>query len=310
VDEVGESIVVVRDERGKLGAFHNSCRHRGSRIVDPGCGSTHSLRCPYHGWSYGLDGTLGSIPRPEGLERVRKERMGLRTVRTTEWAGFLWGTLASGAPPLLDTLGTLPEELAPYRLDDMRAIKEKVLTIPVNWKAMLENVVDFYHVPVVHQKTINRHVPAGPDLASYGDHTRQRLDIAPYRWRRALDLRCTRGGPYTDKQLTALHKYLIFPNFLINVLPYHLTVMQVFPVDTTTCRLHYLFCKRRGARGLELLRAHATAAASRYILQEDLEMLDRFQAGVSTGRMETQVLHQEEQAISHFHTVLNRWVEK
>ena len=136
------------------------------------------------------DGKLGNIPRPEGLERVRKERMGLRTVRTTEWAGFLWGTLAPGAPPLLDTLGTLPEELAPYRLEDMRAIKEKVLTIPVNWKAMLENVVDFYHVPVVHQKTINRHVPTGPDLASYGDHTRQRLDIAPYRWRRALDLRC------------------------------------------------------------------------------------------------------------------------
>ncbi len=308
VDEVGESIVVIRDDRGKLGAFHNSCRHRGSRIVE-GRGTTDCLRCPYHGWGYGLDGSLAHIPRPEGMERVHKERMGLHPVRTAEFMGFLWGTLATDAPPLLDTLGGIPEELEPYALGEMRAIKEKMLTVPVNWKAMLENVVDFYHVPVVHSKTINRHVSDAPDLRSYGDHTRQRLDIAPYSWRRAFDRRCTRGGPYTDKQLSALHKYLIFPNFLINVLPYHLTVMQVFPIDATSCRLHYLFCKRRGARGLELLRAHATAAASRYILAEDLEMLDRFQAGVATGRLKTQVLHEEEAAISHFHTVLNRWVD-
>lgn len=308
LDEVGESILVVRDERGRLSAFHNSCRHRGSRIAE-GRGTADCLKCPYHGWSYGLDGTLETIPKPEGMDRVHKERMGLHPIRTTEFMGFLWGTLHADAPDLLDTLGSIPEELKPYRLEEMRAIKEKVLTVPVNWKAMLENVVDYYHVPVVHSRTISRHVSEGPDLASYGDHTRQRLDIAPYAWRRALDRRCTRGGPYTDKQLTALHKYLIFPNFLINVLPYHLTVMQVFPIDATSCRLHYLFCKRRGAGGLELLRAHATAAASRYILMEDLEMLDRFQAGIATGRLKTQVLHDEEAAISHFHSTLNRWVD-
>jgi phenylpropionate dioxygenase-like ring-hydroxylating dioxygenase large terminal subunit len=308
LDELGESILVVRDDRGKLGAFHNSCSHRGSRLMD-GRGTTDCLRCPYHGWSYRLDGTLDVVPRPEGMRRLRKERMGLQPIRTAEFAGFLWGTLSPDTPPLLETLGSLPEELAPYHLEDMQTIKEKVLTVPVNWKAMLENVVDFYHVPVVHSKTINRHVRGGPDLASYGDHSRQRLDIAPYSWRRAIDRRCTRGGPYTEKQLTALHKYLIFPNFLINVLPYHLTMMQVFPIDVSSCRLHYLFCKRRGARGVELIRAHATAAASRYILMEDLEMLGRFQAGVATGRVKTQVLHAEEQAIAHFHTVLNRWVE-
>ncbi len=307
LEHFDESVLVVRNHAGEIGAFHNTCRHRGSKLLD-GCGRVQSINCPYHGWRYGLDGSLQAVPRAEGFERLAQSRMSLLKIRTETWAGFVWINLDDDAPPLLETLGGLDEEMAPYRLEEMEPIERKVFTLPVNWKTMLENVTDYYHVPVVHGRSVGVHVDEGPDLTSFGDHTRQRLDIAAYGWRERLDRRCTRGGPYNDKQLSALHKYLVFPNLLMNALPYHLTVMQVFPTGTQECEMHYGFYKRRGARGLERLRAYATWVASRYILREDFDIIERFQRGISTGRMTTQQLHEEEAAISHFHGVLSRWV--
>ena len=309
LEELGESILVVRDDDGEIRAFHNVCRHRGSRLLT-GSGRVAGLQRPYHGWRYRLDGSLASITKGDGFEEVLEHRrFGLRALKTERWMGFVWVTLEEHAPPLRQTLGGIAEELEPYALHEMRPVQTFEKVYPFNWKAMLENAMDFYHVPFVHNGTINPQVSEPPDLTSYGDHTRQRLDIAAdYSWRARLDRRCTRGGPYTPRQIGALHKYLIFPNFLINVLPYHLTVMQVFPVTARSCRLRYAFCRRRGARGLELARAVATWAASRYILWEDIKVLHAFQTGVNTGRVQVQQLHAEEAAASHFHGVISRWL--
>lgn len=308
-EQFGASILVVRDKAGELRAFQNTCLHRGSRLMG-GSGNTTEIRCRYHGWTYGLDGRLEHVPRPEGFEDLACEKMHLHKVRLQVLAGFVWINLMKDAPSLSGTLGGIAEELEPYALGEMRPIQEKVFKLPTNWKAVLENATDFYHVPFVHSGTVTPHVPEGPDMVSYGDHTRQTLHIAPYGFREWLDDRCSRGGPYTRKQKSSLHKYLIFPNFLVNVLPYHLTVMQVWPVDAGNCELHYSFCRRRGARGVELTRAYATWLASRYILREDLHILRWFQEGVSTDAVRIQRLHEEEQAAAHFHGVLSRWTDE
>jgi len=308
-EQFGASVLIVRDEQRELRAFQNTCLHRGSRLLD-GEGNTAEIRCRYHGWRYSLDGKLAHVPRPEGFESLDCSKMHLHRVRLRVLAGFVWINTGKDAPELGPTLGGIAEELAPYRLEEMRPIQERVFKLPTNWKAVLENATDFYHVPFVHSGTVTPHVETGPEIASYGDHTRQTLHIAPYGWRGWLDDRCSRGGPYTRKQKSSLHKYLIFPNFLINVLPYHLTVMQVWPVDAENCELHYTFCRRRGARGLELARAYATLAASRYILREDLHILKWFQEGVATDAVRLQRLHEEEEAAAHFHAVLSRWLDE
>lgn len=306
-DEVDESIVVVRDSSGTINAFHNSCRHRGSRLVD-GRGRLNKIACPYHDWNYDLDGRLCSVPRSSGFDELDRANLNLRPVRTEVLMGFVWINFDDDAPPLRQSLAGLDAELAPYSLADMRPIQTFERVLPCNWKVMLENAMDFYHVSAVHSKTVSKHVETTPDIHSYGDHTRQRLQIANYTWRQRLDRACSRGGPYTDLQVSALHKYLIFPNLLINVLPYHLTVMQVFPIDAQTCRLRYAFCRRAGARRIELARVVATWAASRYILREDIEIIGRFQRGVSTGRVTDQFFHEEEGAGAHFHGVIDRWL--
>lgn len=307
-EQFGASVIVARDRAGTLRAFQNTCLHRGSRLLE-GSGNASEIRCRYHGWRYRMDGTLAQVPRPEGFADSCEGRH-LLPVRLEVLAGFVWINLDDAAPQLTETLGGIAEELAPYALEEMRPIQETVFRLPTNWKAVLENATDFYHVPFVHSATVTPHVPEGPELRSYGDHTRQTLHIAPYSWRSWLDDRCSRGGPYTRKQKSSLHKYLIFPNFLINVLPYHLTVMQVWPVDASHCELHYAFCRRKGARGLELARAYATWAASRYILREDLHILKWFQEGVATDAVRMQPLHDEEEAAAHFHGALSRWLDE
>lgn len=308
-DEVGESVIVVRDRYGVIRAFHNSCRHRGARLID-GHGKTQKINCPYHDWSYDIDGQLCSVPRASGFDELDTANLNLKPVRCELLMGFVWLTFDADAPPLRESLAGIVEELAPYRLEEMRAVQMVDQILPCNWKVMLENAMDFYHVAAVHSKTVSKHIEMVPDFKSYGDHSRQRLGIADYKWRRHLDRRCSRGGPYSEQQTSDLHKYLIFPNFLINVLPYHLTVMQPFPISADSCRLRYAFFRRKGARGLELARVLGTWAASRYILKEDIDIITRFQQGVSTGRVTEQYFHAEEGAGAHFHGVINRWLSE
>jgi hypothetical protein len=136
------------------------------------------------------------------------------------------------------------------------------------------------------------------------------LDIGAYGWREELDRACTRGGPYTEKQAGALHKYLIFPNTVINALPYHLTVMQFIPTESPDhCILDYAFYKRRGARGIELLRAYATWVASRVILKEDLDIIGQYQAGLKRAETVAHSLHDEEKVVACYHGIINRWME-
>ena len=309
--ELGIDLLVARDDRGGIGVFRNACRHRGSRIAT-GRGRTQQFRCPYHGWAYGLDGSCTHITKGDGFsEPLKHESVGLRPVRSDRWMGQVWINLDPSAPPLRETLGGLDDELQPYALEQMRPIQSFERVYPFNWKAMLENAMDFYHVPFVHGATVAPQVGDGPDLKSYGHHTRQRLEIAgDWPLRDRLDRACTRGGPYEPERVRSLHKYLLFPNFLINVLPYHLTIMQIFPVTPTSCRLRYSFCRRAGARGVELARAVATWLASRYILREDIRVLRAFQAGVATGAVPVQHLHDEEAAAAHFHAVIDRWLDR
>jgi len=301
-EELGQSILLLQGP-DRVRAFLNQCRHRGSPLLQ-GSGNTQGIRCPYHGWSYGLDGSLRNIPLADGIDAPAQ---GLREIQTALWAGLHWVNLGSDET-LPQVLGPeLHAELQPFRLEEMVPIEERVWTLQVNWKAFLENVTDFYHVPFVHKRSIGPYVDQPPDLHSFGDHTRQRLNLATSGWRSRLDAHCSRGGPYTQTQLGALHKYIVFPTLCLNLLPYHLTVMATFPVAPDRTRLWYAFCRRRGGSPLEKARVLATWAASRLILREDVVMLERYQEGLARGPRHDQPLHQLESATAHLHDTVTRW---
>jgi Rieske 2Fe-2S family protein len=178
-DVAGESIVVVRGDDGALRGFYNLCRHRGSRLVPPedcepaavkagpsGC-FAGSIRCPYHAWTYGLDGTLRSAPFLPDL-RSHRAALSLHRVDVDIWGGFVFVRLEPAAEPSLeDALGEIPARVAAYQLDGLRIGARLRYEVAANWKVVLENYNECYHCGPVHPELcelVPEFVRAGGDV--------------------------------------------------------------------------------------------------------------------------------------------------
>jgi choline monooxygenase len=155
LDFVGVPVVVVRDGDGAVRAFANSCRHRGS-IVAQGEGNCRAFRCPYHSWTYGLDGRLLSAPEIDKSRNFAFADYGLVPLRLELWGGFMFLNFDLAAAPLSDWLGDLGQRLASYRFEDMVCTRRKEYLLECNWKVYVENAMESYHVPTVHRSTLQR----------------------------------------------------------------------------------------------------------------------------------------------------------
>jgi choline monooxygenase len=155
----GVPVIVLRDREGALRAFANSCRHRGSELLE-GNGNCRSIVCPYHSWTYELDGRLRGAPDMEKTEGFDKADFSLLPISIDTWGGFLFINFDEHAEPLQMFLGDLPEKLAPYRLEDMVLARRKVYDMACNWKLFVENAKEAYHIGTVHRATINKYASA------------------------------------------------------------------------------------------------------------------------------------------------------
>jgi len=175
---VGVPLLVVRGEDGVVRAFANSCRHRGSRIVD-GEGQCRAFRCPYHSWVYGLDGSLRTANEMQKTENFNAAEYGLVPIKLEIWGGFLFVNFDAHSRGLTDYLGDLPGKLESYSMDDLVCVRRKSYDIACNWKLFVENAMEELHVATVHRKTIQKYapteiyeqeVPGGEYVVGYGKH--------------------------------------------------------------------------------------------------------------------------------------------
>jgi phenylpropionate dioxygenase-like ring-hydroxylating dioxygenase large terminal subunit len=159
LDFAGVPVVILRDRDGMPRAFANTCRHRGSKLV-AGSGNCRSLVCPYHSWTYALDGSLAGAPEMHRTHDFAPGQYGLLPLRLATHGRFLFLCFAADAPPLAAWLGDLPERLSCYGLQDMTLARRREYLIGCNWKLFVENAKESYHIATVHQATINRYASA------------------------------------------------------------------------------------------------------------------------------------------------------
>ena len=161
---VGVPVLVLRGRDGALRAFANTCRHRGSRLLD-GEGKCRAIKCPYHGWVYDLDGRLVGAPDMEESLGFARDDYGLVPIRLETWDGFAFITLDANAPGLLDYLGDCPAIHAPYGLADMGCVRRREFEIACNWKLYPEVSMEYYHLKSAHPRSIapSFHDPDPPD---------------------------------------------------------------------------------------------------------------------------------------------------
>lgn len=153
IDYAGASVILVRDRAGRPRAYANSCRHRGAAIAE-GTGNCRAFKCPYHHWVFALDGTLTGAPEMEHTPGFRKSDYGLIEVKLELFGQLMFMNLDPDSVPLAEYLGDLPRMLAPYALDQLKLVRRTEYEVACNWKVYVENFMDYYHTPTVHQKSL------------------------------------------------------------------------------------------------------------------------------------------------------------
>jgi choline monooxygenase len=296
----GEPVVVTRARDGILRAFSNVCRHRASVIAD-GQGTAASLRCPYHAWTYGLDGRLLSCPEFEGVLDFEKSQICLPEFRVDTWGPYLFVNQDPSAPPLREVFGNIPEEAARIGcpVDQLEFSERRDYVIDCNWKVYVDNYLEGYHLPAAH-----------PGLFRELDYANYRVETHRYYSSQIAPIRPPRPGAsferrYSAEGLSALY-YWIFPNFMLNIYPDNLSANIIVPLGPEKTLTIFEWFAYPGAKV-----APETIDFSDEIQQEDIKICESVQRGLhsrtyNTGRFSVK----RENGVHHFHLLLNEFLNE
>ncbi len=247
IDHGAESLLLARGGDGTVGAFSNVCRHRGHTLVEVGPPrDARLIRCPYHSWSYRLDGSLRSAPSMTQTVDFDPADWPLASIAAGDWLGWLFVDLSGRAAPLPETFGNLAVLLAPYEAERLVRIASHGYDIAANWKLVVENYHECYHCTTIHPELCTVSPPdSGRDLAPTGlwcggvmqlkDHavTMSLTGASEGRTFRRLD---------ADRARTVLYVGL-WPNLLISAHPDYVMTHRIVPVgpERTFIECDWLF---------------------------------------------------------------------
>lgn len=152
VDVGDESILIVRNKQGEIKAHFNVCRHRGTQLCNENAGTfkSKSIQCPYHAWTYGLDGELMAAPMMTENELFQKSNCSLHPVHVFNWEGFVFISLAIEPVPFEQQMGVLIGKFGEWNMSELRIAKHIHYELQCNWKLILQNYQECYHCPGVH----------------------------------------------------------------------------------------------------------------------------------------------------------------
>ena len=299
----GEPIVVVRGEDAVLRGFFNVCRHHAAAVMTEPCGTTHLLRCPYHGWTYSLEGELKGTPDFAGVCRFEKEESGLEPIAAEIWENFVWVRLAPEGPTLQDCLGRdLVRQIAPLGLSNLHFFERRRYAIDCNWKVFVDNYLDGgYHVPHLH-KGLN-------SVLDYNQYTIENGERFCLQSSPLVTKGAERETGNVRKGGRALY-YWIHPNFMINLYDGVMDTNLVLPVavDRTEVIFDFYFTdvSERAAPD-----NRASIEVGNRIQEEDLAICKSVQRGLSSRAYVAGRLSVRREAGEHlFHRLLAEDLKK
>lgn len=303
-DWLGLPLITMRDKNGVIGTFKNVCRHRGMRLVQEE-GPTHlrSLVCPYHHWTYGLDGALRNIPRAETFTDIDMGGMGLARVPCEVRSGLIW-IQVEGTMDLDTHLGGLETDFSEFQVDAAHFCASNVRTIDCNWKLIQDAFLDGYHVVRLHKDTVGSFFPdAISESDELGDHIRSavaRNEIFETHGMAMEEL---------DMRHHATYSYTVFPNAILIFHPDYTSIISLFPLSAQqTVFAHTMLTpnppesdKERDhfQRSFELIDQGVFQA-------EDIFVSVAAQKGMHSGANESLLFGGLEEAAIRFHKIVKR----
>lgn len=304
LEYIGESVIVVRGKDGEVRAFTNVCRHRGSRIVDGSSGCAKKLICPYHAWTYELDGKLTGVPDSASYPGLDKANHGLAPVSMEIWRGFIFVRLKDEGPSVADMMAPYEAMVAPYRFEELKALG-RVTMRPreVNWKNIGDNYSDGLHIPVAHPGLTRLFgksygVEATPHVdRMWGDMEERPSD----NWSERFYQRLLPPVPHLPEANQRHWLYFkLWPNVAFDIYPDQVDFMQWLPISPTTSLIreisYVLDDDRREMRAARYLNWRI----NRLVNAEDTALITRVQQGMSSRSFSMGPLSDKEVCLRHF----------
>jgi carnitine monooxygenase subunit len=297
---MSRSILMTRVSDGSVKAFDNVCLHRQSQIAS-GCGTARRLACPYHAWTYDLDGNLVGIPGKEGFPQTRSGPKTLTELPATECGGFLWLSLDAEATLDVATyLGPLAAELQSWGIGRWSPLGEKVLDSPINWKLAIDTFAENYHFATVHKNTFATIAKSNCTVFdSFGPHHRLVFPLNGI-----LDLEKTPEDQWDPLQNMVVI-YALFPNIVLSATIANGELFRVYPTDVPgrSITVHQNstpldLSDESVAAGAQAVfdYAHAT------VRDEDYHLVEGLQANLESGARDHLVFGRNEPGLQHRHT--------
>ena len=228
------SALLVRDEQSRVRAFANTCRHRGHELI--ACGATaqrHSIVCPYHSWTYKLDGSLRNAPSFRNVENFRPDDFGLVPLRIVDWHGWLFVDPSGSAADFDEHVAGLEEIVTPYRPEDLTIVARHSYQLATNWKVIAENYQECYHCPTIHPELSRISPPSsGQNIEFEGAWMGGWMQLIPEAETMSMDGRsggCMITGLSEHEQRTVM--YLVgYPNLLVSLHPDYVMTHLMTPL--------------------------------------------------------------------------------
>ena len=227
----GESVIIVRDKSGEIDGFFNVCRHRGTRLCEEGSGHFSAIQCPYHAWTYGLDGRLIGAPHMDDVPGFVKADYSLHAVNMALWEGFIFVNLVGAPASLEEWFAPLAGKFTHWNLSKLRSAKRIEYDVRANWKLMFENYSECYHCPGVHPMlskvspydSAENDLCEGPFLGGFMS-IRKGAGLTMSGKACALPV-----GDIRSEDHARVFYYSIFPNMLLSLHPEYVMVHQLWP---------------------------------------------------------------------------------
>jgi len=309
LDAVDERIFVIRGEDGRVRALHNVCRHRASRVVTGERGNcAHAITCPYHGWTYGLDGRLRGVPAERSFRDLDKSKYPLPEVEMDVWHGFVFVRISPGpGPAVRELLAPFDGELEPYRLAAMTPHR-RTWTEPmdVNWKCVHDNDNEGYHVPVGHPGLRRLFGDSYGDESFPGGVSRSQAvlqeRVSPV-WSEGLYQRLAPGA-CTHLPEPGRRKWLyfgLFPNTSLGIYPDMVEFFQCFPIAPGRSILRgAAYAHPDPSRTMRVVR-YLNGRINRTVWREDLDFCHWAHAGMKSSSYQGGPLSDKEVGVRQFH---------
>ena|SRR5437868_2132949 len=225
----GESVIVTRDQKSQVRGFYNVCRHRGTRLKEDACGHASAIQCPYHAWTYALDGRLIGAPHMDDVPVFDKADYSLHRVNLGLWEGFIFLNLEKNPEPLEKWFSPLKGKFSHWNMSILQPAKRIDYDVRANWKLMFENYSECYHCPGVHPQlqkvspydSAENDLREGPFLGGF-------MKINPGK---SLTMSGNACAAFVGKieNLQQVFYYSIFPNMLLSLHPEYVMVHQLLP---------------------------------------------------------------------------------